>query len=36
VRVIARGWESALQEVLLKEGPQRLTIRLKPLADIPR
>jgi len=32
VRVIVTGWESVLQKVILKEGPQRLTIELKPLA----
>jgi hypothetical protein len=31
VRVIAIGWESVLKEVVLKEGPQRLTITLNPL-----
>jgi len=32
VRVIATGWTSELREVVLKEGSQRLTIDLKPLA----
>jgi len=31
VRVIVTGWASALKEVVLKEGPQRLTIKLDPL-----
>jgi hypothetical protein len=31
VRVIAAGWESALQNVTLKEGAQRVTISLNPL-----
>jgi hypothetical protein len=31
VRVIAAGWVSVRQEVELKEGPQRLTIKLDPL-----
>jgi hypothetical protein len=31
VRVIVTGWTSFMQEVVLKEGPQRLTIKLKPL-----
>ena len=33
VRVIVSGWESALQTVVLKEGPQRLTIKLNRLPE---
>ncbi len=33
VRVIASGWESVLQDVILKGGPQRLTIKLTPLSN---
>ena len=33
VRVIVAEWESALQDVILKEGPQRLTIKLSPLPN---
>ena len=33
VRVIVAGWESVLTEVVLKGGPQRLTIELKALPD---
>jgi hypothetical protein len=33
LRVLAVGWESAFQEVELKEGPQRVTIKLKSLQD---
>lgn len=33
VRVIVAGWESVLQEVVLKDGPQRLTIELRSLPD---
>jgi hypothetical protein len=33
VRVIVTGWESTLQDVILKEGPQRLTINLNPLPN---
>ncbi len=33
VRVIVAGWESVLTEVVLKGGPQRLTIELKSLPD---
>lgn len=35
VRVIATGWKSALQEVVLKPGPQQLAIKLKPLSKAP-
>ena len=34
VRVIVAGWESVLTEVVLKGGPQRLPIELKPLPDV--
>ena len=33
VRVIASGWESALREVVLKEGSQRVTINLSSLPE---
>jgi hypothetical protein len=33
VRVIVTGWESVLQDVTLKEGPQRLTIKLNSLPN---
>ncbi len=33
VRVIAVGWQSVLQDVVLTAGPQRLTITLKPLSN---
>lgn len=34
IRVIAEGWESALAEVKLKEGKQRLAVQLTTLADL--
>ena len=33
VRVIVAGWMSVLQDVTLKEGSQRLTIKLTALPD---
>jgi hypothetical protein len=30
VRVLAKNWKSTLQEIVLKEGPQRVTIALVP------
>lgn len=33
VRVIAKGWESALQEIKLKDGAQRMAIKLKSQTD---
>jgi hypothetical protein len=33
VRVVVTGWASVLKEVTLKEGPQRLTIKLISLPD---
>ncbi|HKW95161.1 MAG TPA: hypothetical protein VJX92_24975 [Methylomirabilota bacterium] len=33
VRVLATGWESVLQEVVLKEGAQQVTITLKALQE---
>ncbi len=33
VRVIVSGWESVLQDVILKEGSQKLTIKLNPLPN---
>ena len=33
VRVIATGWKSVLQEVMLQEGPQRLAIQLTALPN---
>jgi hypothetical protein len=33
VRVIAAGWESALREVVLKEGSQQLPIKLNSLSE---
>jgi hypothetical protein len=32
VRVIASGWASAIQDVTLREGTQRVTVELSPLA----
>jgi len=31
VRVIATGWASAMQDITLKEGTQRVTVELSPL-----
>lgn len=31
VRVIATGWASAMQDITLKEGTQRITVELNPL-----